>query len=241
MAKELSITANFELVSLLDGDLEQREIETLVLLFHGYGENAAKMLERLPDLAQRSGHLVLSLEAPHRIYLPTGKTACSWLTSERRELSIRNNLSLLSSALELLRARYDWKTLNLVGYSQGAQMAMRAAAEQVVDHLVVVGAELPPELRDSEAWAEVLLRERGSPWNVPHKVSLLGAKKDMAYRHETKQRDAKLYRSFGAQVQTQEWAGGHAWSDRASGAVVDALWGKGDWQDDGAVDARGKA
>ena len=196
--------------ALLAGDLESPHVERMVILLHGYGESAQIMMSRFPDLQCLKGTVVASLEALHPIYLPTGKTGSSWMTSYRREATILNNLAYLKSAIATLKAQRTWDRLIFVGYSQGAQMAMRTAHFIEADHLIAIGSEIPPELKQIPKKKPMFFR-----------VSLMRGKKDMAYSAQTFKADIQWYEAAGHSVETEEWAGGHAWTEKSSTCVTE--------------------
>jgi predicted esterase len=204
-----SIETRVQNEALLAGDTHALHVKRMVILLHGYGESAQVMLDRFPDLQCLNGTVVASIEALHPIYLPTGKTGSSWMTSYRREASIQNNLTYMKSALSALKAERTWDQLILVGYSQGAQMAMRTAHWIDADTLIAVGGEVPPELKSEP-------KSSSKCYNVV----LMRGKKDMALSAHTMNNDLLWYQDNGHRVSTQEWPGGHMWSEESTKNVT---------------------
>jgi predicted esterase len=210
--QRFNIETRIQNEALLAGDCDSAQIERMVILLHGYGESAQIMMDRFPDLQCLNGTAVASLEALHPIYLPTGKTGSSWMTSYQRDASIQNNLAYLESAIATLKAKRSWKQLILIGYSQGAQMAMRTAHFIDADQLVAIGSEAPPELKNQPKFSSKCF-----------KVSLMRGKKDMAYPAHKFQEDIQWYQNAGHTVRTGEWPGGHVWSEQSSARVTEQV------------------
>jgi hypothetical protein len=103
--------------------------------FHGYGENAERLLEAILEIPGISAWHVVAVQALHPFYnAKTGEVVASWMTKQDRLLAIDDNI------------RY-------------ADRAIEAAKQEVGD----VPPELPAEPRDSDT--RVLIgRGRDDDW-----------------------------------------------------------------------------
>lgn len=198
---------------------EVTSCRTLVVALHGYAESAKHMRERLSYLEKHPSMACLCLEAPYPIYLPNQKVGSSWLCRYRRRESLGNNLNYLESAMDQLTSLGHWERLIWLGYSQGAQMAMRAAEVFGGDHLIAIGGEVPPELLESnhEDGAFFTTARRQGPDVM--KVALMGGRKDMALKDGVFDRAKAWYTSKGHLVEEVRWNGGHSWNEGMDQAV----------------------
>lgn len=176
---------------------ENRGAERLLLSFHGYAEQAEWNLAevcRLPGIERWS---VAAVEALYRFYTRSGDVVGNWMTSIERELSIADNLGYIRRILASLPAP---RTLVFLGFSQGASMAARAAAYAAkADGLILLGGDIPPELKEDESVRlppTLLARGERDEWYDQAKF-----KKDLSYLRAT------------TAVTPCVFAGGHEWSD----------------------------
>ena len=174
----------------------------LVVGFHGYGEQAASLLEVLSSLPGSSARCTACPQALHPFYTRDGSVVASWMTSLDRELAIEDNLAYVSRVLDLLRQgdRAD-QPVAFVGFSQGVAMAYRAAMGTGVrcSGLVALGGDVPPELagRDLSALGPVLIgRGRQDTWYDERKLAA----------------DLEILEAAGAAVETVVFDGGHEWA-----------------------------
>lgn len=118
---------------------------------HGYGQLAARFLERFRPL-EAAGRCIVAPEGLSRFYLTDSpaerRVGASWMTREDRLHEIDDYVHYLDAvyaAIAPARAK-----VTLLGFSQGAATACRWAAlggsASRVDRLVVWGGEVPPEL-----------------------------------------------------------------------------------------------
>lgn len=120
-----------------------------VFAFHGYAETAAIQMERLRTMPGADAWVCVSVQALHRFYRGTSnQVVASWMTSEDRELAIRDNIKYVDTVIEQVVAR--WPTqgrLVFAGFSQGVAMAFRAACASVhpVAAVVALAGDVPPE------------------------------------------------------------------------------------------------
>ena len=109
---------------------EGRGPHRLLVGFHGYGEHAAKQLDRLRAIRGTAEWSLVSIQALHRFYR-TGSNetvAASWMTREDRELMIADNISYVNGVLDAVEQECgQLQTIVYAGFSQGASMAYRAA------------------------------------------------------------------------------------------------------------------
>ena len=120
---------------------------------HGYGQLAARFLEKLRVLDDGRRYLVAP-EGLSRFYLTESPTerrvGASWMTREDRLIEIDDYVSYLDAVCadvftSLDRARV---TVHALGYSQGASTVSRWAAlgKAKIDRVTLWGGEFPPDL-----------------------------------------------------------------------------------------------
>lgn len=175
-----------------------RGAERLLVGFHGYAETAEPHLEELEKIPGIGEWSVAAVQALHPFYTRSGAVVANWMTKQDRELAIEDNIRYVQQVIHALPRP---RTLVFLGFSQGAAMAIRAAAYAGAHPagLILLGGEIPPELMDdlSLQFPPVLLgRGTRDEWYTDEKF-----KKDLSFL-ETKTRVTRCV-----------FAGGHEWVD----------------------------
>lgn len=185
---------------------EDRGAERLLVGFHGYAETAdvhyAELL-KLPGIERWS---VVSIQALHPFYTRSGDVVASWMTKLDRELAIADNLAYVRNVLGQLPAP---RTLVFAGFSQGATMASRAAAHIPCAALMILGGDVPPEVKNDAA-------------RFPAEVLLARGTRDEWYTAEKLNADAAFLASR-TRVRQCVFEGGHEWSDAFRAAAGELL------------------
>jgi predicted esterase len=184
----------------------------LLVGFHGYGEGAERSLEelrRLPGAAGATGWTLCAVQALHPFYNRTGQVIASWMTRQRREHAILDNIRYAASVVaEVKRTLPVSERLVYVGFSQGAAMAYRAAASSghACRGVIVLGGDFPAELAslDLTGFPPVLVG-RGTT--------------DEWYDEAKMDRDLEVLRGKGIDVRTSVFTGGHEWTDEFRAAA----------------------
>jgi predicted esterase len=120
---------------------------------HGYGQLAARFLEKLRVLDD-GGRCLVAPEGLSRFYLTDGpaerRVGATWMTREDRLAEIADYVRYLDAVYDdvfgrLARARV---TVHALGFSQGAATVSRwtAMGKARIDRLVLWGGEFPPDL-----------------------------------------------------------------------------------------------
>jgi len=122
--------------------------------FHGYGEAADVMLERLTSIPASNRWTVVSIQGLSRFYRGRSEqVVASWMTREDRELAIDDNLKYVAAVVAAI-SRESAAPMPLVfaGFSQGVAMAFRAACASLlpVAAVIAVGGDIPPELSSEQ-------------------------------------------------------------------------------------------
>lgn len=188
----------------------------MVVGFHGYGETAETQLARLEAIPALASWTLVSIQALHLFYGPSGEPGASWMTSAQRELSIDDNLRYVRSVLtEAIHEAGEPRGLVYVGYSQGVGMAWRAAilGTRRIDGLAVFGGDVPPELTVQ-------------PFAQCPPVLLGRGRHDTTYKAAQFKADLELLSNRFVVVEPSEVPGGHAWSEafgKELGAFVSRL------------------
>jgi predicted esterase len=119
------------------------------------------------------------------------------MTKEDRELAIADNIAYVRQVLDAVRAEFPTgRSLVFVGFSQGTAMAFRAAAHIQAQGLVVVGADVPPDVAAGPLVPlPPLLYGRGS--------------RDELYTAEQHARDLAALERLNTSVDSITFDGGH--------------------------------
>lgn len=184
---------------------EQRHDDRLLIGFHGYAETAEvnfAELQKLPGIERWS---VASIQALHPFYTRTGDVVASWMTKLDRELAIADNLAYVRNVLAQLPAP---RQLVFAGFSQGATMAARAAAEIDCTGLILLGGDVPPEVKSDAARMPPVLLSRGT--------------RDDWYTQEKFDADVAFLTARTSVTQCV-FEGGHEWSDAFRAAAGEFL------------------
>jgi predicted esterase len=120
---------------------------------HGYGQLAARFLEKLRVLDD-GGRYLVAPEGLSRFYLTESPTerrvGATWMTREDRLAEIADYVRYLDAVYDDTFARLDRArvTVHALGFSQGAATVSRwtAMGKARVDRLVLWGGEFPPDL-----------------------------------------------------------------------------------------------
>lgn len=185
--------------------------------FHGYAQTAEDMLEQLQQIPGADRWTKVSIQALHLFYIRgDSKVVANWMTRQDRELAIADNIAYVHSALEHAGfsprvtpgAEAPGLRLVMLGFSQGAAMAYRAAlhSPHPVSGIVALGGDIPPELKAdaSLTWPPVLIgagdREE---WYAGEKLDV----------------DLAFLQAGGITHQIARFDGGHEWTDEFRQAV----------------------
>jgi predicted esterase len=186
-----------------------REPRGLIAGFHGYLENADIQMERLESIPGADRWTLASLQGLSRVYRGrTQRIAASWMTKQDREIVIADNIAYAAAAVRAVGGDAPPRVV-YAGFSQGGQMAFRAAVrgDEAPLGIISVGADMPPELLTDPAarFPPVLLvRGRGDDWYTQDK-------------HES---DVAALRARGVDVDTLVHGGGHEWTAEVSAAAA---------------------
>jgi predicted esterase len=175
--------------------------------FHGYAQDAAALLADLGEVPGGERWAVASVDALHAFYARSagGRPVRSWMTRDLREEAIEDNAAYVGDVLARLRERFGaGLPLVLVGFSQGASMAWRAAllAGHEIAAVAALGGDLPPELAALPA-----------EHRFPARALLARGAGDEWYTAERMEADRAALAARGVAVATLEFPGGHEWSD----------------------------
>jgi predicted esterase len=179
----------------------------LLVGFHGYGENAEI---HLGELLRVPG---AEVQALHPFYAKAGGIVASWMTSQDRDLAIADNLDYVGRIIAQLRTAHPvCAPLVFVGFSQGGAMAYRAAARLDAQGLVILAADVPPDVaahRDHPVPPVLIGRGRHDRW----------------YTAEALVDDRDTLARIGTTVEVCEFDDGHLWTDPFRDATARFLRG----------------
>jgi predicted esterase len=165
--------------------------------FHGYGESAATHLDALSRIPGTGQWLLVAVQGLHRFYRRDSEVVSSWMTSQDRELAIADNLAYVRGVVDACRREFaTTATLVFAGFSQGAAMAFRAAAQQPAAGLIVNGGDVPPDIAGTTA--------------VPLPAVLYGrGRGDELYGADVHARDLATLAAMGVSVESLTFDGRH--------------------------------
>lgn len=167
--------------------------------FHGYGQSAEALLADLRRIPCADRWTLVSVQALHRFYTRSQEVVASWMTRQDREAAIADNLAYVGRVLAALRAEGHGGPLVLAGFSQGAAMAWRAAAQFPCDGLLILGGDLPEDVA-------------GAPTALP--PTLIGrGQEDPLYSAEQLGKDLAVLEGRGLRPEACTFDGGHEWGD----------------------------
>lgn len=178
--------------------------ERLLLGFHGYAQTAERHMADLEPIPGIDAWTVVAVQALNRFYLGRStETAACWMTRQDRELVIADNVNYVRAVVAALPPA---KTIVVEGFSQGAAMAYRAAANlDRVAGAIILGGDVPP---DVDGPLPPLLIGRGE--------------RDDWYTDEKLKKDLKSL-AGRATVKTAIFDGVHEWTDAFRSAAGEFL------------------
>ena len=128
---------------------EPAEGKSLLVALHGYGYLAQYFIRKFQGV-DLNRFVVVCPEGPHRFYQngTNGRVGASWMTKEDRLTDISNYLNFLDALLDHLKAQYDYKSVTLLGFSQGGATACRwlAFGKHQFDKFILWATVFPPDM-----------------------------------------------------------------------------------------------
>ncbi|HBL31234.1 MAG TPA: phospholipase [Acidobacteria bacterium] len=185
----------------------------LLVGFHGYGETAEKHMAELRKIPGAGQWALCAVQALHPFYNRTGEVIAGWMTRQDRELAIADNIRYVAAVIaDLQRTLPVDDRLVVLGFSQGAAMAYRAAAGSghPCRGVVVLGGDVPPEVdsQDLAGFPPVLLgRGSSEEWYDAAKM----------------EHDVELLQKKGIDVRPVVFTGGHEWTNEFRAAAGEFL------------------
>lgn len=173
----------------------RRDPRLLLVGFHGYGETAEVHAAELQQIPGAEEWTIVAVQALHPFYIRSDqRVVASWMTSLDRELAIEDNLGYVRNVLGEFPGR---ERLVFAGFSQGASMAYRAAAEFSCNGLISLGGDVPDDVVPKISQLPRILIGRGETdeWFTAEKLK------------------NNLRSLDGHPVEVVEFAGGHEWSE----------------------------
>lgn len=179
---------------------------------HGYGQLAGRFLRQFAPLDDGT-RLIVAPEGLSRFYLdpiplrrndPSPRIGATWMTREDRDAEIADYVEYLERLSAEIRhpLRGAAPRLVVLGFSQGTATVCRwlAASEVRVDHLVLWGGTIPPEL-DLAHWAS---RLHGAA------ITLVAGEQDELTTPAAVTSEAERLSAAGVAFTLQRYPGGHA-------------------------------
>ena len=180
----------------------------LLIGFHGYAETAEIHLAALERIAGVDEWFVAAVEALHPFYTKQQTVVASWMTRQDRDLAIADNIDYVGRVLAQLRAEHDIGAPPVfVGFSQGGAMAYRAAARYACSGLVVLAADIPPDVAQQPSVRlppTLIGRGTGDQWYTADKHAA----------------DLATLAQLDVSVESCVFDGGHEWGDEFLNAAA---------------------
>ena len=168
--------------------------------FHGYAETAGDHLDALQTIPGMERWLLVSVQALHPFYTRTERVVANWMTRDDRELAIADNVDYVGRVLERISVEYETRPpLVFSGFSQGGAMAYRAAVSYPAAGVIILAADVPPDVAAGGRLLPPLLVGRGT--------------RDEFYTEVKESADREVLARKGANVEFCVFEGGHEWTD----------------------------
>ena len=175
---------------------------TLILVVHGWGQNARSYMRNFKAL-QQGNYLVVAPQGPHQFYLDPGikKVGFNWLSAYEKENSINDINHYFHKLIQHVGEEHPFnpQRIFLLGFSQGVSMASRFAVSGLVQPtgLICCGADLAPDV------AEKL------PQTTPYPVYLAHGKDDELIPRSKLEEAEAGYKAHGFSYEVDDYDGGH--------------------------------
>jgi predicted esterase len=170
--------------------------------FHGFGESAGQHMDELVKIPGLDDWTLVAVEALHPFYTRSGQVVACWMTRQDREMAIDENVAYVRTVLDAVLTTPASGPVAIIGFSQGTEMAYRAAARagRQIAAVIALGGDVPPELAESS--------------ELPFDRVLIGRGQDEEwYGSEKLAGDVELLRTLGIEPELLEYEGGHEWTD----------------------------
>ncbi|HVH10493.1 MAG TPA: hypothetical protein VM736_11920 [Gemmatimonadales bacterium] len=187
-------------------------VEQVWFACHGYGQLAARFLEKLRAL--EDGHrYVVAPEGLSRFYLSERpeerRVGASWMTREDRLAEIEDYVPYLDAVYADVFGRIDRAHVRVyaLGFSQGAATVSRWAALGTprIDRLVLWGGDFPPDLELTQPAVADRLRAA--------RLTLVYGRSDMFITPKVVAAITGRFETHGVPYTTIPFEGGHALDD----------------------------
>lgn len=124
----------------------------LLIALHGYGYLASKFTSKFNQV-DLTKYFIVCPEGMHRFYLAgyNGKIGAAWMTKEDRQNDIKDYINYLDTLLSKLKSKNNFKTITLLGFSQGGATASRwlALGKHSFDKFILWATVFPPDMPQS--------------------------------------------------------------------------------------------
>ena len=171
--------------------------------FHGYAEDAAVNMSALRRIPGISGWLLVAVQALHPFYTKNDRIVASWMTRQDRELAIADNIRYVAAVVAAVRDEFGAAPpIVFAGFSQGGAMAYRAAAHADGAGVIVLAADVPPDVT-ADLPPVLIGRGRSDTWYSEDKLAA----------------DLHRLRRMAVDAEACVFDGGHEWTDEFAAAA----------------------
>lgn len=195
----------------------------LLVGFHGYAQTAEETIEHLRQIPGSERWVCCAVQGLHLFYRARGRdVAANWMTKAGREMAIADNIAYVDRVVDALKSRYsvDERRLVYCGFSQGGQMAWRAALKgrHACAGLIVLASDAPRDVLEEA--------DEGFDFSAAAPVLLARGRYDRIYPAEKMEADLERAKARGVDVEPFWFEGGHGWERPfllKAGAWLEAL------------------
>jgi predicted esterase len=184
----------------------------LLIGFHGHGEEASDQLREMAAIPDTERWLLVAVQALHPFYTRNQeRVVATWMTRLDREHAIADNVAYVGRVLQGIRQRYATRApLVFAGFSQGGAMAYRAAAQYEAQGLIILAADVPPDVTAGP--------------RVPLPPTLIGrGTRDEWYTQAKQDADVRALGAMGVQAEICVFEAGHVWTEEFRVAAANML------------------
>ena len=136
------------------GDISDNTNEVW-FVFHGYGQLAQYFIKKF-EAIKKTNNIIVAPEALNLFYWQgfTGRVAASWMTKEKREIEIIDNVNFLNTVFQDVIAGLQKNNVkvNVLAFSQGTATACRwiIKSKIKIDNLFLWADKFPHDIDYSE-------------------------------------------------------------------------------------------
>jgi len=164
-----------------------KEIKSLLIVIHGYGQRAEDFIKEF-DYLKKTNTLVVAPEGISKYYNSKREAVASWMTAHERLDEIADYCSYLNKVLLYLNQEYSFSKFGVLGFSQGVSTVCRwiAASHFKKAKLYLCAGSIPPELEAKDFENQKELKVNYYYGDEDRLLSIANAKRQIAVLYRLK-------------------------------------------------------